>query len=451
MKPFQSILPATMLIMKLLLVLVFASLSFPAQAALKIQAWTLANGARVLFVESRAIPILDVSVEFDAGSRRDPPGKTGTASVTNAMLARGIQESAGPPAEPAMTEAQISNAFADIAAQRGGNAGNDRAGMTLRTLSSPQQRDKAVAVLGRILAQPSFPQSLLERDKARIIAAIKEELTQPETIANRAFWPLLYGRHPYGSIPTPESVAAVTRDDLVAFHRKHYVADRAVISMIGSITRDEADQIARRLTERLPRGEPLEALPAVPATDRQEKRIAHPASQSHILIGAPALERGDPDYFPLTVGNYILGGGGFVSRLMHEVREKRGLAYSVHSYFLPLAQQGPFEVSMQTSKSQTSEALQVVRDTMSGFIRTGPTADELQAAKDNLIGGFALRLDNNLKILENIAVIGFYRLPLDYLDTWTQKIARVTAADVQAAFRRKVGPERLATVVVGAE
>lgn len=437
--------------MKILLILVFVSFSVSAHAALKIQAWTLANGARVLFVESRAIPILDVSIEFDAGSRRDPQGKTGTASVTNAMLAKGVQESTGQAPEPALTEAQISNAFADIAAQPHGQAGNDRAGMSLRTLSSPNERNKAVALLARILAQPSFPQGLLERDKARIIASIREELTQPEAIANRAFWPLLYGTHPYGRIATPESVETIMRDDLVAFHQKHYVADRAVIAMIGNITRDEADDIARRLTARLRRGEQLDALPAVPPTAGQEQRIAHPASQSHILIGAPALERGDPDYFPLTVGNYILGGGGFVSRLMHEVREKRGLSYSVYSYFLPLAQQGPFEVGMQTQKSQTTEALKVVRDTLSGFIRSGPTADELQAAKDNLTGGFALRLDNNVKILENIAVIGFYGLPLDYLDTWTEKIARVTAADVQAAFRRKIGPDRLATVVVGAQ
>ncbi len=436
--------------MKILIVALLACMSLSAQAALKIQSWGLDNGAQVLFVESRSIPILDLSVEFDAGSRRDPPQRAGTAALTNAMLARGLYEGAVPATEPAMTEAQISNAFADIAAQRGGDTGNDRASVTLRTLATPEERDKAVLLLARILAHPGFPQELLERDKARYISSIKEELTQPEAIANKAFWRLVYGTHPYADTATVASVEPITREDLVAFHRAHYVANRAVVSMIGDITRAEADAIAKQLTTRLPQGNPLPQLPAIPPTTGQEQRIAHPASQSHILIGAPALERGDPDYFPLTVGNYVLGGGGFVSRLMQEVREDRGLAYSVYSYFYPLAQQGPFEIGMQTQKEQTDEALKVVRKTLSDFLRTGPTPRELQAAKDNLVGGFPLRIDNNRKILDNIAAIGFYDLPLDYLDTWTANVEKVTVADIKAAFNRKIGPERLGTVVVGA-
>lgn len=437
--------------MKFLIVALFACLSWSAHAALKIQSWSLANGAKVLFVESPSIPILDISVEFDAGSRRDPPAKSGTASVTNAMLSRGLREAAASAPEPAMTEAQVSDALADIAAQQGGDAGNDRAGVTLRTLSSLDERNKATLLLARILAHPSFPQDILDRDKSRIISEIKEELTQPEAISSKAFWRLLYGTHPYGNSATVTSVEAIVRDDLVAFHRTHYVANRAVVSMIGNITRAEADAIAQQLTQRLPKGEALPPMPAVPATVGQEQRIPHPASQAHILIGAPALERGDPDYFPLMVGNYVLGGGGFVSRLMNEVREKRGLSYSVYSYFNPLAQQGPFEIGMQTKKEQTDAALKVVRDTTSAFLRTGPTPQELKAAKDNLVGGFALRIDNNRKILDNIAMIGFYNMPLDYLDTWTDKVARVTITDIKAAFKRKIGPERLGTVVVGVD
>jgi len=423
-----------------------------AHAALHIQTWTLANGARVYFVENHSIPILDMSVEFDAGSRRDPHGKAGTASLTNAMLARGLREARLPdgPIEPAVSESQISDAFADLAAQRGGGAGGDRAGATLRTLSSQGQRDKAVALLARILAQPSFPENFLARDKARMIAVIKENLTKPESIANKAFWHAAYDPHPYGAEETVESVQAITREDLLAFHVRHYVANRAVVAMIGDATRAEADTIAQQLTMRLPQGEPLPELPPVPASKVAEKRISHPASQAHILIGAPALTRGDPDFFALTVGNYVLGGGGFVSRLTHEVREKRGLAYSVYSYFSPLAQQGPFMIGLQTQKEQTDKALAVVRDTLTAYLRDGPTPAELKAAKDNLIGGFALRIDNNRKILDNIAVIGFYRLPLDYLDTWTAKVAQVSIADIRAAFGRKIAPDRLATVIVGA-
>ena len=429
-------------------VLAFAGIA-PAQAALKIQSWTLANGAKVLFVESRSIPILDISVEFDAGSRRDPQGKAGTASLTNAMLARGLREATTPFAEPAMTEAQISDAFADVAAQRGGGAGSDRAGASLRTLSSRAERDASVSLLARILAHPSFPENFLARDKARVIAAIKEDETKPESIAGKAFWRLVYGRHPYAQQETVPSVEAIGRDDLVAFHARHYVANRAVISMIGDITRAEADAIAQQLTARLPQGEPLPALPAVEPAPAVEERIPHPASQAHILTGMPAVARGDADYFPLLVGNYTLGGGGFVSRLTHEVREKRGLSYSVYSFFSPLAQPGPFQAGFQTQKEQADEALKVVRDTIAAFLRDGPTAQELKAAKDNLIGGFALRIDNNRKILDNIAAIGFYNLPLDYLDTWTAKVDQVTVADIKAAFQRKLGLEKMSTVIVG--
>ena len=420
-----------------------------ADAALKIQSWTLDNGARVLFVENHTIPMLDLSVEFDAGARRDPQRKSGLAALTNAMLARGVQAVA---AEPAQNEAQISDAFADTAAQRGGSAGSERSGITLRTLSANPERDAAITLVARILAQPSFPEDILARDKARTIASLKEEGTKPESIANKAFWRALYGEHPYALQASTTSIDAITRDDLVAFHRDHYVANRAVIALIGDVTRVQADAIAQQLTVRLAQsGSALPALPPVPAAQASETRIAHPASQAHILIGAPALQRGDPDYFTLTVGNYILGGGGFVSRLTREVREKRGLTYSVYSYFSPMAQPGPFQIGLQTKKEQTDQALQVVRETLAAYLHDGPTPQELQAAKDNLIGGFALRIDNNRKILDNIAAIGYYQLPLDYLDTWTAQIAKVSAPDVKAAFARKIATDKLATVVVGVD
>ncbi len=453
--------------MKKLILILTASLavcfSLNAQAALQIQTWTLANGARVLFVENHSIPIVDLNVDFDAGARRDPVGKAGLAQLTNAMLARGLREGrfsdsnkgSGAQAEmklePALSEAQISDAFADTAAERGGGADAERANASLRSLSSLPERATAVKLLARVLAQPTFPPELLERDKARTIAGIKEDLTKPEAIAGKAFWHLLYGSHPYAWEATVESVAAITRDDLAVFHRTHYVANRAVISIIGDVTRADAEQIAEELTLRLPQGGPLPAMPPVPDARAQQQRIPHPASQAHILIGMPAEVRGDPDYFALIVGNYILGGGGFVSRLTNEVREKRGLTYGVYSGFSPMAQKGPFQIGLQTKKESAEQALRLVNQVLAAFLRDGPTADELQAAKDNLIGSFPLRIDNNRKILGNIALIGFYKLPLDYLDTWTEHVAKVSIADVRAAFARKVVQKELSTVVVGAE
>lgn len=435
--------------------LLFLTLAFTsataAHAALQIQNWTLENGARVYFVENHTIPIVDLSVEFDAGSRRDPQGKPGTASLTNALLARGLHEarSADGTLQEALNESQISDAFADIAAQPSGGASYDRGGVTLRTLASAKERTRAVGLMARILAQPAFPESVIERDKARAIAAIREMLTKPEAIAERAFWRQAYQDHPYARQLEEASLKTITRKDLLAFHGAHYVANRAVVALIGDLSRDQADAIARQLTAGLPQGADLPVLPPTPAPQAQEERIVHPATQAHILVGAPALVRGDPDFFALTVGNYILGGGGFVSRLTSEVREKRGFAYSVYSYFNPLAQTGPFLIGLQTQKAQANEALEVVRDTTAKFLRDGPTEAELKAARDNLVGGFALRIDNNRKILDNIAVIGFYRLPLDYLDSWTAQIEAVTLPEIRAAFARKISADKMVTVVVG--
>ncbi len=439
--------------LKKLIAVALLAASGLAQAALDIQHWTLENGARVYFVENHTIPMLDVNVEFDAGSRRDPAGKAGLSSLTGGLLARGLTQATLPDGsvEPALSESEISNALADIAAQRGGGSGNDRAGMSVRTLSLQATRDEAIRLLARLLAHPAFPDDLFRRDQLRTVAAIRDAMTRPESIAGKAFWRLAYGNHPYGAEATVESVEALTRADLVQFHRTHYVANHAVIAMIGDVTRAEAEAIARELTRRLPQGQPLPQLPAVALPIGAEERIPHPASQSHILVGMPALARNDPDVFALTVGNYVLGGGGFVSRLTREVREKRGLSYSAYSYFNPMAQPGPYMAGLQTRKDQSDEALQVVRDTIATFLRDGPTEAELKAAKDNLIGGFALRIDNNRKILDNIASIGFYRMPLDYLDTWTGKVEKVTVEDVRAAFARKLAMDKMVTVVVGSE
>ncbi len=437
--------------MKTLWTLVLCLMAGTAQAALNIQHWTLDNGARVYFVENHTIPIVDVNVDFDAGSRRDPAGKAGTSSLTNGMLARGIRAATLPDgsSEPALSEADISNALADVAAQRGGGPGIDRAGMGVRTLSSVTERDQSVRMLARLLAHPSIPDTLFARDKARTVSSIRESLTKPEYIAEKSFWRLAYGSHPYGTETTVETVESITREDLLEFHRRHYVANRAVIAIIGDINREQAQRIALELTRRLPQGEPLPALPEIAPAVGTEQRLPHPASQAHILIGRPALSRGDPDFFALTVGNYILGGGGFVSRISREVREKRGLAYSSYSYFSPMAQSGPYQAGLQTRKDQTDEALKVVRDTVGSFLRDGPTEAELKAAKDNLIGGFPLRIDNNRKILDNLAMIGYHQLPLDYLDTWTAQVNKVTIADIRAAFARKLSLESLVTVVVG--
>ncbi len=408
----------------------------------RIQHWQAASGARVYFVEDHDLPMLDVAVNFPAGSSFDVAGKVGVASIAFGMLDLGAQD---------LSEDQIATRLADIGAQLGGQFDSDRAGLTLRTLSNAAERDAALYILARCLQQPLFPDAVLAREKARLIASLKEAETQPESIADKAFAKAVFGVHPYGWRTEVADVEKIQRAELESFYRAHYSAKHAVVALMGDITRDQAEDIAMRLTAGLPKGEASAEIPPVLIRIQpSEQRIAHPASQSHIMIGTPGVARNDEDYFPLYVGNYILGGGGFVSRLMNEVREKRGMAYSVYSYFIPMQQPGAFQIGLQTKKEQADESLKVVRQTLRTFVDKGVTEKELVAAKQNIIGGFPLRIDSNKKIIDYLGVIGFYELPPTYLDDFTAKVDKVTTKQINDAFKRRIDPDALATVIVGA-
>ena len=418
----------------------------PARAILPIQHWQTPGGARVYFVENHDLPMVDISVEFPAGAAYDSDRTSGAASMTQRLLRLGAE---------GMNEDEIARGMADVGAQLGGNFDTDRAGLSLRTLSSREERSRALEIMARLLQRPLFPESVLQREKARLIAALKEADTRPDTIAGRTFHRMLYRDHPYAHRATGEieTVQRLTRQHLVDFHRRHYVGDRAVVAIVGDLTRMEAERIAEQLTAALPRagGAQAELPPVPPVPAAQTSIIPHPATQSHIVIGAPGISRHDPDYFPLVVGNHILGGGGFVSRLTEEVRSKRGLAYSAYSYFTPLLRAGPFVIGLQTARDQAQQALDVTRATLREFLARGPTEEELVAAKKNIIGGFPLRIDSNRDIHGYLAIIGFYRLPLTYLEDYIKNVEKVSVADIHSAFSRRIDPERMVTVVVAGE
>jgi zinc protease len=413
-----------------------------AQAGPKIEQWTAPSGARVVFVESRVVPIIDVQVDFAAGGAYAPADKTGLAGLTRSLLDMGAGE---------LDEEKIADRLADIGARLGGGVDQDRSSISLRSLSSPREREAALELMRLVLQQPAFPAAVLEREKARTIAGIREADTRPASIAAKRFAAALYPEHPYGRSATVESIEKIARDDLAAFYRAHYGARRAVVSIIGDLSRAEAEAIAQRLTQGLPDAPAEVSLPDTAMPARNTVRIDHPATQAHIHLGLPAVRRGDPDYIPLLVGNYILGGGGFVSRLMKEVREKRGYAYSVYSYFQPQKQPGPFQIGLQTKREQAKDALKVVEDVLAEFLAGGPSEVELKAARRNLADGFPLRIDSNRKLLEYLAVIGFYGLPLSYLDDFPRKVEAVTVADIRAAFARHVKPEYIVTVIVAGD
>ena len=411
-------------------------------AGVNIQHWTTDNGARVYFVAAPELPMVDLQIIFDAGAARDKE-KAGTAVLTNGLLAEGAGD---------LNANQISERFDELGARFGYDAQRDMANLTLRSLSDDKVLNRALDTMALVLSQPTFPKEAFERERKRMLIGLEQRKQSPGALADEAFYKAVFKSHPYAVMPSgyEDTVGSLTIDDLKAFYKRYYVASNAVIAIVGDLDRSEAEQVAATIVAQLPQGTPAEKLPDVANLNDQEViKLEHPSTQTHILLGQPGMKRGDPDYYALYVGNHILGGSGLVARLSNEIREKRGLAYSSYSYFLPMRKDGPFQIGLQTRNDQAEEALSVVRETLKTFIENGPTAEEINASKKNITGGFPLRISSNKKILGYIGMIGFYGLPLDYLDTFNEKIQAVSAADIQDAFKRRVNPDTMVTVLVG--
>lgn len=411
-------------------------------ATAKIEHWTAAQGSRVFFVQADALPMVDIQVVFDAGSARDGQ-KFGLASLTSALLDTG----AG-----VWNADQIAQRFENVGANFGASVSSDMASLSLRTLTEPALFDSAVETMHVILTKPLFKRADFLREQNRTLAAIKQSEESPAEVASIAFSQKLYGAHPYAHPDSgnKETVSKIKASDLVQFYRQYYVSNNAMVVIVGNLSKQQAEQTAEKLLADLPAGQKPEAIPDVfMPTHTSQQHIEFPSTQTHVLVGLPGTYRKDPDYFKLYIGNHILGGSGLVSKLFSEVREKRGLAYSASSAFMPMLKPGPFTVSLQTRNDQTKQALEVLNSTLKDFINNGPSQAELDAAKLNIIGGFPMRFDTNKKLAGYVAMIGFYELPLDYLDTFRQKIEATTIESIAEAFKRHVNIELLQTVTVG--
>jgi len=414
------------------------------QAMPAIQHWVTESGARVYFVPAPELPMLDVNITFAAGSARDD-GHPGLASLTSTLLDKGA---AGLSAD------ELAVRVESLGAQLSSDSARDMAWVSLRSLSDAAHLQPALDLLRDVVGAPDFNQADFERERERMLVALRHAEQSPSTVAEYTFFKMVYDEHPYGSRPegTEAGLKALTVKQVKEFYRRYYVAANAVIGIVGDIDRGAAEALAERVTSRLQTGQRAAPVPPVPPLkENAEKRLFHPSTQTHVDMGAPGMHRGDPDYFPLYVGNHILGGGGLVSRLNDAVREQRGLSYSVNSYFSPMQQDGPYLFSLQTRNDQVDEALAVMRETLQTFLDKGPTQDELTASVNNITGGFPLLIENNSKILSYIVMIGFYGLPLDYLETFNDKVSSVTREQIMDAYRRRVHPEDMVTVIVGGE
>lgn len=407
-----------------------------------IQEWHTSKGARVLFVAAPELPMVNISIAFDAGSARDGE-HPGLACLTSSVM----DESAGDLDSNARAEE-----LARLGASISHDCGRDMSTVGLRSLTRPEVLRPALTVLRKVLAAPRFDGTDLERVRAQTLAALRRQEQSPDSLVDLALYRQLYRDHPYAhnSLGNKDSVEALRAEQLQAFHRRYYQAANAVIAIVGDLDRDAAAELAEGLLD-CPEGCVAAApLPdPVPLRQPVDVHLAFPSSQTHIRIGGLGMRRGDPDYFALYVGNHILGGSGLVSRLSEQVRERRGLSYSVYSYLASYRVDGPFVLGLQTKSSSTDEALAVAGDTLRRFVAKGPTEDELRDAKLNLSGGFPLRIAGNAKLVGYLAMIGFYNLPLDYLDRWVAQVEALTVARIRDAFRRRIHPDRMVTVVVG--
>jgi zinc protease len=402
----------------------------------------LPNGIILLVAERPAVPIVVVRVFAHAGAVLDPSGRAGLASLTGSLLTRGTAKHTGP---------QLDSAIEFVGGNLAAAAGRD--GLTASLAVLKKDVSLGLDLLAEVLLTPTFPAEEVKRKIAQIQAAIKRSEEDPGTVAGRALAKLVFPNHPYG-VPvegTVESVGKLTRDDVVRFHAANVRPDTAIIAVVGAITVDDARrEILARFGGWTPPAEPPATTPPAgpsgpPTTETIEKAL----TQATIMLGRQAIRQTDPDYFPLAVASYVLGGGS-TSRLYSRVRDEGGLAYSVYSYVTPARYGASFTVAAQTRTAEVPKVIDIMRAELTRMIREPVTERELKLAKDYLIGSFPLRLDTSSKVADFVVAVEEQGLGLDYADRYKERVAKVTAADVQRVAAKYFPPDSFDRVVVGA-
>jgi zinc protease len=418
--------------------------SYTTAAAPTIQRWQATGGATVVFVETEALPIVDVRLTFDAGSARDGD-QPGLARLTNSLILEGTsQRSAG----------EIARAFEQRGARVSTGSDRDTAHVSLRSLTRNGVLNDVMADLTDVLANPAFPEDAVERVKRQMQVGLRQDQQSPQALANKAFARALYRDHPYASPPsgTMESVKGLNREAVQDFHRRYYTRANLTLAIVGDVSRERAEAMAERVTEALPEGEKASELPPVPPLESAKTvRVPFDGEQTLIMMGQPGVSRHHEDYLPLYVANHVLGGGGLVSLLTDRMRNQRGLSYSTFSSMAPMARGGRFVVGSKVRNEALDEALSVLRGTLTEFHKDGPGEDRVAAAKSNIIGSFPLSIDSNNDLIGYIGMIGFHGLSTDYLQRLPDRVSEVGRDDAAQAFREHIAPERFVTVLVGPE
>lgn len=422
-----------------LIVILFFPLAAP-QARVLPQRSVLPNGLILLTSEQRAVPMVTFNLLIDAGSRYDPKGKEGLSHLTARLLTYGTRH---------RTALQVSETLDFIGASLSAGASEELTTVSLTLLK--KDLDTGLGLLAEVLTESVFPEQEIERQKRSVLASIKAKEEDPGEIAEEKFLAALYPRSPYGR-PTEgseESIRRIDRASITEFYGRYYRPHGSILAVVGDISHEEIKEklvhAFRSWNEKSPAGEP----PKLPARGPAEIiRVQKKLTQANILMGHEGVPRVHPDYYAIRVMNYILGAGGFSSRLLDSIRNERGLAYSVYSHFSADKYLGTFQISMQTKNETAEEAIRIALDQIRRIQNRGVSEEELEAAKDYLIGSFPLRLDTNRRVAGFLAQVEYFGLGLDYLDRYPELIRRVTREDVLRAARLYLKPEKLITVVV---
>lgn len=427
--------------MRALLTSVFVMfLALPAWSQIKIQEVTSPGGITAWLVEERAIPFAALELRFRGGTSLDAPDKRGAVHLMAGLLEEGAGD---------MDARAYARRLESLAASFDYDAGDDSVSISARFLT--ENRDAVIDLLRTTIRQPRFDQAAIDRVRAQVISGLRSDAKDPNDIAGRAFSAVAYGDHPYATEGegTIESVSALTRDDIVAAHRAVFARDRLYVGAVGDISPDELGALLDRLLLDLPEtGAPIPG-PADVTIPGGVSVVEFDTPQSVALFAQPGIDQSDPDFFAAYILNHILGGGGSESRLMREVREKRGLTYGVYSYLVSKDLAAVYMGSVASANDRIAEAIAVIRAEWARMAENGVTQEELDAAKTYITGAYPLRFDGNGRIASIMVGMQMEGLPIDYIVTRNDRMNAVTLADVNRVARDLLDPEGLQFTVVG--
>ena len=409
--------------------------------AVKVEKVVSPGGIEAWLVRDNSIPITAIEFSFRGGAAGDPKGKTGLASMVSSLLDEGAGDLDSQAFQDRLERLSIRMSF---------SAGLETFRGSFKTLN--RNRDEAVSLLRLALNEPRFDAEAIERMRRQITAGLKRKSTDPNIVASRVWRRAVFGNHPYGRPVdgTLGSIADITADDLRGFVTSRFAHDNLIVGAVGDISAAELAPMLDRIFGELPAKTP-QAAPddAKPAAEGETFVVQMDIPQSVVVFGQQGIRRNSPDYYAAFVMNYILGGGGFSSRLYTEVREKRGLAYSVYSYLNPMQRAALISGGVATRNDQVAQSIAIIREEWGRMRETGPSAEEVADAKTYLNGSFPLRLSSTSNIARMLVAMQYHDLGIDYIDRRDDFINAVSLEDVKRVARRILDPKQLTVVVVG--